>query len=159
MKSFLLVAVFAASIPAHGALITYTGSVDPAARGTWQLTTLQGSFEEYSSQLTRQIWFGNGALARQFAELLGDELGFPNQDGAGPIFAWEYDLLTVSPINARAVFSHDPAVAVGIGTGNTDVLTWAVATPVPEPSALSLIGLGIVGLIITRRRTMATVSS
>ncbi len=140
MKIVLLVSLIVLYIPAHAVRIVYEGNVNPAARGEWEVTTITGTFEQEQSTLLNQVWFGS-VLALEFAELVGEQLGFPNPGGfnpagnAGPIFAWSYG----EGVGGRAVFENDPSVAVNIGVSANQPWTWAVARRVlgPEPETPS----------------------
>jgi hypothetical protein len=150
-----MIPLLLAALNANAALITYTGSVDPTARGTWNVSMIRGSFDALSSSLENQAWWGNGALALEFAALTSDRLGFPNDSGkAGPIFAWAVDYSAISPVQAKA-WLRPFDTAAGIGVSNTDVLSWAIASRVPEPAAFYLLAAGLFVVGMFRRGSIA----
>ncbi|WP_108263621.1 hypothetical protein [Mangrovicoccus ximenensis] len=68
-----------------GAVVVNVGGSD------YDVTTLEGTFEDNSTLLTSQIWWGNEGLAEQFADVVGQSLGTfytPLPGGNGPIFAY-----------------------------------------------------------------------
>jgi hypothetical protein len=88
-------------------------------------------------------------LANEFADLVGVQLG-TNVSTAefGPFFA--------TSINNGAVWNFPVGFATTYGgtEGLLDVFTWAVATQVPEPGTLALLGIGLLGMAVVRRRKL-----
>jgi len=68
--------------------------------GIYNVTTREGSFLELSSTLKKQVWWGSGGAAQDFATAVGGKLGAqPQQPGQpyenfnlrlGPNFAWQW---------------------------------------------------------------------
>ena len=154
----LFVALFA-PMSANALLIEITDSGVDEADGVWFVETVTGTGAEFLAMLESQVWFGDGDLALLFANAVGDALGLPNSNGnRGPHF------LAVADGSLFAI--SDPSryplqgFRARIGTGNLSrfavnqwgTWTWAVATSVPEPGTLALLGIGLAGMGMSRRK-------
>ncbi len=153
MRRLLFVVLIALSFEAHAVMVTYEGNVDPSVRGDWNVTLVMGRFDELSSRLTKEPWYGNGALATEFALLVGDSLGFPNPTDSdrgrgGPIFASQFHP-EASSVDATIVFENDPTGFVKIGVLVDQNVTWAT---VPEPATFGMLGAGLIALGVMRHR-------
>lgn len=126
----------------------------------YRLTTVQGTFSDFQTELQGTPWWGNQSLASALAAAamlnLGDALGntpsLPNGSGAYPgvffVFAYDDDVTPVqyletsggSQVTVQAVSSATP-------------YSWAVvAEEVPDGGgSLGLLALGGMGLLGVRR--------
>ena len=155
MKRILF--AFLIAIPVQASAVLVSSSV-----GDYEVTTVEGTFENLSSTLMAQVWWWDGAfgaperadLAIEFSDLVGVSLGFPTTTPigpAGPLFAYTIDTF---PWVNTAQWSQNLDQTGGFAPLQDTVQTFAVATriTVPEPSTLSLICVTLLGLGMQRKR-------
>ncbi|WP_413171632.1 hypothetical protein [Anabaena azotica] len=54
----------------------------------YDVTTVTGTYNDLATTLQSQVWWGNSALAQQFAQTVNIQLGLPNISEASPFFAY-----------------------------------------------------------------------
>ena len=149
-------AVVMAPGSAQAALFTVDGQ-------QYDVTTITGTYNDNTALLESQVWWGDSALARAFAEVVQDALGTPNPldgsgDGEAPYFAFLSDAPFVAVANwdttpAPAGFEFDldrPTV--------TETAVFAVAQAVPTPALLPAV-LGMGAGIVRKRKKQSEASA
>jgi hypothetical protein len=144
-------------------IVCWTGlansTIISTSEGDYNVTTTTGMFSSLEPELIGQIWWGNRALAKEFAELTEDLLGLQDAFGRqdiGPLFAICSDCsgFDAFPIGGE-VWTNDNNATALWGTDDR-IHTYAVAEfvprSVPVPATIALFSLGLVGLWCSRRK-------
>ncbi len=119
--------------------------------GVYEVTFVEGTALDLEALLTVQAWYdtGSDALAREFASLVGTQLGLPNFGILGPYFAYDGVPETEGNVDL-CFFNSGPftnAVQCSDGFVTDDVgRAYAVASQVPEPTTMLLFATGLLGL-------------
>ena len=144
LAALLLVSPFAAN--AVPITISGFGSAD----GVWDVTLLgPTNYDTSFAELESQIWWGDSALAFEFSDLVNTALAEVNNFGFGPQFAY-------APTSSVAWdFNDNQTEGWGYGTGNEWTFAVASSVPVPEPGTLALLGIGLFGVGLGRRKKKA----
>jgi hypothetical protein len=144
--------ITAQPLAAHAGTFTVGGS-------QYDITTVTGTFLTFESLLSNTAkapWWGRRDLAEEFASVVGDDLGFPNDAFFGPYFAFGEDDLFGGSVFSM-VHVNAPNNLQFTGHGQNAERTWAVvvsATPVPSPALLP--GLCGFGIAVYRKRKLAS---
>jgi hypothetical protein len=147
MKKLLVALLVLAPLHANAVLIT-------SSVGTYDVTYTNVKGD--SGSLDDQVWWGSLNLAREFAALVGNKLGWLNDYGNvdyGAFFAYSNsgDYTEVAAFNKSGSVDWGP-----IDEDNRwDFAIAHKVASVPEPGTLSLIGAGLLGLGLLRRRRAA----
>jgi hypothetical protein len=137
----------------------------------WDVTTLTGSYNDNAATLQSQTWWGDSVRAKNFASAVGESLGLPFLDQAGPFFVWLGDLEGRGPTGISWVKNSVPPGTYPGDSGQIPGLlyefvipgdsieTYAIATattPVPEPltilGSIAAVGFGAVCERIKRKK-------
>jgi hypothetical protein len=148
--------------PSHADEFTIEGT-------TYDITTVNDSFEAIEIQLESQPWWDNSSLAAAFESAVGAALGTPNSvtqcDSLppapcdGPLFAYSsvpLDETGIDQFDAAFYDATDQSLDTLGELGEQTLYTFAEASLVatPEPGTLSLLfsGLLFVGLLVRVNR-------
>ena len=149
--SLLKISLLVAFLPAWACAISVTITGEGSSDGTWDVTTVTGTFNTLQSQIEAQEWWGDKDLAIVFANELGASLGTPNA-AFGPYFAytpWGYDN------HGTWFIGYRDGTALDWNILSTTSGTWAVAARAAVPdtgSTAALLGAGVAALAFVRRR-------
>jgi hypothetical protein len=136
----------------------HAGMIIDTSVGKYEVSTIFASFDAAENVLESQVWCCTNGVARaaEFASLVGGSLGFPNGGALGPfgpLFAFSTIHIFVSSVAFSQTFDCCFIVPSSIFF---NPLTYAIAQPVPEPSAPSLLAAGVLGLVLLRLRRRTT---
>ena len=137
--------------------IVIDGAAGSDNDGVWNISLLDGSFDELDATLMVQVWWGDDSLARLFADTLGmgsGNVGF-GVNNWGPLFAVSTSIVNDLRVNSGQL-CLDGACGSGTYTNvsNTKLFTYATASRklVPEPGTLALLGIGLAAFGMFRRQ-------
>jgi hypothetical protein len=151
VKLLVLTALWLVATPGFSAPILVNTSA-----GSFEVDVLPlDSFDDLKETLDDQVWWDDQALAREFANAVGDSLGllnFPFQSSPvnGPLFATGGPNTSGNSVGCWWSSSANGVVCSPFAATNTDVyhaFATAVTTPTSVPTA-STWGLGLMGLAL-----------
>lgn len=167
-KRFTLISLFlffSSSQVAHALIIN-------TSIGSYEISTIFGSYESQSTILESQPWWDSLVLAEEFTTITGDLLGFPNsvpQDPFPPIQVGPAFAASIVPIilgdgeidslSGCALINTDVSCFPS-GVGLTAEFDFAIANrittqSVSEPTTSLLFGMSLITLILSslKRKT------
>jgi hypothetical protein len=152
---WLAAGMLAVPLAAQSAVVTVDGQ-------QWSIDTVNTSYETGTVLLESQPWWNKETTATKFAEAWGKA----HPATLSPYFAWladkPFEVCDESGDGSICAVFWNPAFGGAVDTaarGTGQTWPYAVASPVPLPGALGLLGLGLASLLGfgTRRRQASTV--
>lgn len=144
---FAIIAALLLMSSASAATVTYNNA-------TYTVSTVTGRYGDNVATLQSQVWWGDSAAALSFAQLLGNQLGTPNNPATSPLF--------MSGTSGNKALGYANVIRNGRG-GVTQTsynlssrnVTYAVATltPVPIPAAGLMLISALAGAVLLGRRS------
>jgi hypothetical protein len=114
----------------------------------YDVSTVTVKFKDLSVTLKATPWWGDSSLAKSFSDAVQASLGTPNPGNLGPYFAFN-----LGPPAFVFVDAFNGSVTLQSLAPIGQSATYAVATPVPEPGSVPLLGAAVVGLYFARRNS------
>ena len=151
----LKIGVLLALLPAWACAVSVTITGEGSADGTWDVSTVTGTFNTLQVQIEAQEWWGDRALAIVFANELGASLGTPNNPLPGLYYGPYFGYDPYGSYNTWFIAYRPPSYVIDSSISNTFSGTWAVATRAAVPdsgSTAALLGVGVAALAFARRR-------
>ena len=107
-KVFATIATASIAVGTATFITPEASAVTISLNGTdYEITTIEGSFNENQALLESQIWFNDGQLAINAANQVRDQLGFLPTNNISPIFA-------LPPVTTTIVLPFDTFTSVSI---------------------------------------------
>ena len=153
--SLLKISLLVAFLPAWACAVSITITGEGSSDGTWDVTTVTGTFNTSQGQIEAQEWWGDRALAIVFANELGASLGTPNNPLSGLYYGPYLGYDPYGSHNTWFIAYRPPSYVIDSSISNTFSGTWAVATRAAVPdtgSTAALLGVGVAALAFARRR-------
>ena len=150
----LKISVLLALLPACACAVSVTITGEGSSDGTWDVTTVTGTFNTLQVQLEAQEWWGDRALAIVFANELGASLGTPNNPLLGLYYGPYFGYDPYGSYNTWFIAYRAPSYVIDSSISNTFSGTWAVATRAAVPdsgSTAALLGVGVAALAFALR--------
>lgn len=150
-KGFFAVTAF---LLLAGPLSANAGVIINVADQDWDISALSASYENETSTFNAQPWWGNIDTAKSFATAYQNAVA--PAGASKPLFI--FDAFVSSTPIVRFVYPNNCPDCFDSGWGQDVVTDYAVATlvaNVPEPGALALLSIGLLGLILQRNKRSA----
>jgi hypothetical protein len=142
----LTASVMFAAKPAESAIFNVGGT-------NYNITTVTGSYDYFSSKITTTPWWGNSTLAINVATTIGRSFGYPNNNLVAPLVAhtrqlW-FDGNSYVPLIFASYYDVWGRTEPSYILNTAEYLTWAVVDESPASASASAVpeSLTILGSI------------